>query len=104
MRTCAPAGRSAERRRGMGAAPRESRHSPHTEESTTAMAEGTVTEMVTSAPGRITSLTEPTDRELVAAIRLGDDRAFEILYERHQGRVTTYVHGMLRDRHRAEDV
>ncbi|HEV2776226.1 MAG TPA: sigma-70 family RNA polymerase sigma factor, partial [Solirubrobacteraceae bacterium] len=53
--------------------------------------------------------TGPADREtddldLVAAVRAGDDRAFEVLYRRYQPRIATYVGGMLRDHGRAEDI
>ncbi|MEY2513401.1 MAG: hypothetical protein QOJ89_759 [bacterium] len=44
------------------------------------------------------------DLELVAAVRAGDDRAFELLYERYQTRITVYVRGMVRDHGRAEDI
>lgn len=53
--------------------------------------------------------TGPDDRELddldlVAAVRAGDDRAFEILFLRYQARVAAYVAGMVRDHGRAEDI
>jgi RNA polymerase sigma factor (sigma-70 family) len=44
------------------------------------------------------------DLGLVAAVRTGDDRAFELLFERYQGRISAYVRGMVRDHGRAEDV
>jgi RNA polymerase sigma factor (sigma-70 family) len=44
------------------------------------------------------------DEELVERIRTGDDRAFEVLFERYQGRITAYVRGMVRDHARAEDI
>ncbi len=44
------------------------------------------------------------DEELVAALRAGDDRAFEELFARYQGSVIAYARGMLRDHARAEDV
>jgi RNA polymerase sigma factor (sigma-70 family) len=44
------------------------------------------------------------DLGLVAAVRAGDDRAFELLFERYQGRITAYVRSMVRDHGRAEDV
>jgi RNA polymerase sigma factor (sigma-70 family) len=50
------------------------------------------------------ALTEHDDHELVARVRTGDDRAFEILFERYQGRITAYVRGMVRDHGRAEDI
>ena len=37
-------------------------------------------------------------------VRRGDDRAFELLYERYQRRITAYVLGMVKDHGRAEDV
>ena len=44
------------------------------------------------------------DHELVAAVRAGDDRAFEVLYARYHRRIVSYVLGMVRDHGRAEDV
>ncbi|MET0810332.1 MAG: sigma-70 family RNA polymerase sigma factor, partial [Thermoleophilaceae bacterium] len=44
------------------------------------------------------------DRELVAAVRVGDDSAFEELYRRYHHRVAAYVRGMVRDDARAEDL
>src|SRR3954452_23615680 len=44
------------------------------------------------------------DDVLVAAVRRGDDRAFERLYERYQRRIAAYVYGMVGDHGRAEDV
>ena len=46
----------------------------------------------------------PSDHELVRGVRRGDDRAFELLYERYQRRITAYVLGMVKDHGRAEDV
>ena len=58
------------------------------------------------APG--TEQLEPgggvTDQKLVAAVRRGDDRAFEALYERYHRRIHAYVFGMVKDHQRAEDV
>jgi len=45
-----------------------------------------------------------TDAQLVAAVRRGDDRAFERLYERYQRRISAFVYGMVNDHGRAEDV
>ncbi len=45
-----------------------------------------------------------TDHELVAAVRRGDDRSFEKLYERYQRRIAAYVYGMVNDYGRAEDI
>ena len=45
-----------------------------------------------------------SDHTLVAAVRRGDDRAFEALYERYHRRIHAYVFGMVKDHQRAEDV
>jgi RNA polymerase sigma factor (sigma-70 family) len=45
-----------------------------------------------------------SDHTLVAAVRRGDDRAFEALYQRYQRRIQAYVFGMVKDHQRAEDV
>jgi RNA polymerase sigma factor (sigma-70 family) len=47
---------------------------------------------------------EPDDHRLVAAVRRGDDRAFETLYSRYHRRIHAYVIGMVKDHGRAEDV
>jgi RNA polymerase sigma factor (sigma-70 family) len=44
------------------------------------------------------------DHELVAAVRRGEDRAFEQLYARYRTRIWSYVGGILHDADRAEDV
>ncbi|MBA3327570.1 MAG: sigma-70 family RNA polymerase sigma factor, partial [Solirubrobacterales bacterium] len=44
------------------------------------------------------------DHALVAAVRAGDDRAFEGLYERYHRRICAYVLGMVHDHGRAEDI
>jgi RNA polymerase sigma factor (sigma-70 family) len=44
------------------------------------------------------------DRRLVAAVRRGDDRAFEALYARYCRRIHAYVMGMVKDHGRAEDI
>ena len=44
------------------------------------------------------------DQKLVAAVRRGDDRAFEALYERYHRRIHAYVFGMVKDHGRAEDI
>jgi RNA polymerase sigma factor (sigma-70 family) len=44
------------------------------------------------------------DARLVAAVRHGDDRAFETLYTRYHRRIQAYVLGMVKDHGRAEDV
>ena len=53
--------------------------------------------------------TKPTDQttddlDLVAAVRAGDDRAFELLWTRYQGQITRYVRNKVRDEGRAEDI
>ena len=45
----------------------------------------------------------PTDAELVARLRAGDDRALDALYRRYEGPVFRFLLGVLRDHHRAED-
>jgi len=45
-----------------------------------------------------------SDEALVAAVREGEDRAFELLYARYQRRIAAYVLGMVKDHGRAEDV
>ena len=42
--------------------------------------------------------------DLVAAVRRGDDRAFEELYARYHRRIAAYVYGMVKDHGRAEDI
>lgn len=44
------------------------------------------------------------DLALVAAVRRGDDRAFERLYRRYSRRVSSYALGMVKDHGRAEDI
>jgi RNA polymerase sigma factor (sigma-70 family) len=46
----------------------------------------------------------PSDHQLVAAVRRGDDRAFEALYSRYHRRIQAYVLGMCKDHARAEDI
>ncbi|MET0819266.1 MAG: sigma-70 family RNA polymerase sigma factor, partial [Solirubrobacteraceae bacterium] len=46
----------------------------------------------------------PSDHELVGRVRRGDDRAFELLYQRYQRRIGAFVLGMVKDHGRAEDV
>ncbi|MFP5362123.1 MAG: sigma-70 family RNA polymerase sigma factor [Thermoleophilia bacterium] len=53
--------------------------------------------------------TRPTDddtddRDLVVGVRAGDDRAFEILFQRYQRRIAAYVYRIVRDHGRAEDI
>jgi RNA polymerase sigma factor (sigma-70 family) len=57
----------------------------------------------TLAP-RIVAEPATDDGRLVAAVRQGDDRAFEALYSRYQRRIHAYVMGMVKDHGRAEDV
>jgi RNA polymerase sigma factor (sigma-70 family) len=45
-----------------------------------------------------------SDSELVAAVRRGDDRAFEELYARYSRRISSYIFGMVKDHARAEDL
>jgi RNA polymerase sigma factor (sigma-70 family) len=45
-----------------------------------------------------------TDHELVAAVRRGEDEAFELLYTRYRTRIWSYIGGILHDADRAEDV
>ncbi|MEA2359274.1 MAG: hypothetical protein QOI62_2534 [Solirubrobacteraceae bacterium] len=40
----------------------------------------------------------------MAAVRAGDDRAFEELYHRYQRRIAAYVNGMVHDHGRSEDI
>ena len=48
---------------------------------------------------------EPNDdHRLVAAVRRGDDRAFEALYARYHRRIHAYIMGMVKDHGRAEDI
>jgi RNA polymerase sigma factor (sigma-70 family) len=58
--------------------------------------------------GRGSIVAEPAavgdDHRLVAAVRRGDDRAFEALYSRYHRRIHAYVMGMVKDHGRAEDV
>src|SRR5258708_372122 len=42
--------------------------------------------------------------EWVAAVRRGDDRAFELLYSRYRARIGAYIQGMIGDPGRAEDI
>jgi RNA polymerase sigma factor (sigma-70 family) len=50
------------------------------------------------------SVDGPSDEHLVAAVRRGDERAFEALYRRYHRRIGAYVYGMVKDHGRAEDV
>jgi RNA polymerase sigma factor (sigma-70 family) len=64
--------------------------------------------MVMEAPVQATT-SRPLDESdedgaLVAAVRRGDERAFEALYARYQRRISAYVFGMVKDHGRAEDI
>ena len=52
----------------------------------------------------ISTRAEGTDRDLVEAVRAGDDVAFEELYRRYRPRIAAYVRRMVRDAARAEDI
>jgi RNA polymerase sigma factor (sigma-70 family) len=45
-----------------------------------------------------------SEQELVAAVRRGEDRAFEELFARYRGRIAAYIGGMVGDHGRAEDI
>jgi RNA polymerase sigma factor (sigma-70 family) len=59
---------------------------------------------VATLPLPIPEDTRSSDHQLVAAVRRGDDRAFECLYERYCRRIQSYVAGMCKDHARAEDI
>src|SRR5206468_513052 len=48
-------------------------------------------------------LPEPTDAELLARFRRGDETALDPLFARYEGAVFRFLFGVLRDHHRAED-
>ncbi len=50
------------------------------------------------------SLAGLTDCELVAEVRRGRDRAFELLYERYHRRIAAHIYGMVGDHGRAEEI
>jgi RNA polymerase sigma factor (sigma-70 family) len=54
--------------------------------------------------GMSSATLERSDHELVAAVRGGDERAFEALYERYRRRIQAFVAGMVKDHARAEDI
>ncbi len=56
------------------------------------------------APSSASTVGDPTDHQLVASVRAGDDRAFERLYERYHRRIAAYIYGMVNDYARAEDI
>jgi RNA polymerase sigma factor (sigma-70 family) len=62
-------------------------------------------DVTTPAVGaRPTALPQDDDADLVAAVRRGDDHAFECLYSRYHRRISAYVRGMVKDYARSEDV
>src|SRR5437763_1413728 len=68
------------------------------------VAGGTVGDMNGSAVAAPEAAGHLPDHDLVAAVRDGDDRAFEQLYTRYHSRIAAYVRGMVKDHGRAEDV
>ena len=46
---------------------------------------------------------EPSDTELLARFRAGDDLALDPLFERYEGPVFRFLFGILKDHHGAED-
>ncbi len=66
--------------------------------------DGSLRSLESQSPARSGRFVRREDRELVRSVRAGDDRAFELVYERYQRRIGAYVHGMVRDHGRAEDV
>jgi RNA polymerase sigma factor (sigma-70 family) len=54
--------------------------------------------------GTISTRAEGTDRDLVEAVRAGDDVAFEELYRRYRPRIAAYVRRRVSDPARAEDI
>src|SRR6059058_3562245 len=55
-------------------------------------------------PAHARAATLQTETDLVAAVRRGDDRAFEELYARYHRRISSYIFGMVKDHARAEDL
>jgi RNA polymerase sigma factor (sigma-70 family) len=45
-----------------------------------------------------------SENDLIAAVRRGDDRAFEELYSRYRSRIQSYIFGMVGDHGRADDL
>src|SRR6202011_5719291 len=45
-----------------------------------------------------------SEHQLVAAVRRGDDRAFEELFSRYRSRISSYIFGLVGDHGRAEDI
>ncbi|MBX9580132.1 MAG: sigma-70 family RNA polymerase sigma factor [Gemmataceae bacterium] len=48
-------------------------------------------------------MAEPTDADLLARFRAGDEAALDGLFARYEGPVFRFLFGVLRDHHRAED-
>src|SRR4051794_22867055 len=68
------------------------------------MEDGGMEAALALAPAPVRAATLQTDTELVAAVRRGDDRAFEELYARYHRRISSYIFGMVKDHARAEDL
>src|SRR3954463_13498427 len=68
------------------------------------MEDGGMEAAVALAPAPVRAATLQTDTELVAAVRRGNDRAFEELYNRYHRRISSYIFGMVKDHARAEDL
>src|SRR5881397_3679350 len=68
------------------------------------MEDGGMEAAVALAPAPVRAATLQTDTEMVAAVRRGDDRAFEELYARYHRRISSYIFGMVKDHARAEDL
>src|SRR4051794_272657 len=60
--------------------------------------------LASSAQGAPAKSAGVEDGELVRRVRRGDESAFEGLYHRYHRRITAYIHGMVHDHARAEDV
>jgi RNA polymerase sigma factor (sigma-70 family) len=56
------------------------------------------------APAAAQTGADVEDSELVRRLRRGDERAFELLYQRYHRRITAYIQGMVHDHARAEDI
>jgi RNA polymerase sigma factor (sigma-70 family) len=50
------------------------------------------------------SVPSMSERQLVRAVRRGEDRAFEQLFARYRRRISAYVYGLVGDHGRAEDI
>jgi RNA polymerase sigma factor (sigma-70 family) len=61
-------------------------------------------EQVGTGAAMMTTREGATDCALVAAVRAGEDAAFEELYRRYSRRISTFVYRFVRDEGRAEDV